>query len=222
MRLSRLNIIFAFLLFSCNGDDQTIFNGTCLVGQGARVSETRSLAAFHSINNLLYADIILSQAPQEAIRITAQQNILKELKTEVNNGELKLTTNKCVDIAEAITINISIPEIKSIALAGVGDVIFQNEVEATDLDIILTGVGDFDLQGICTNLDILLTGVGNVKAFELIADNCDVSLTGVGDVETFVNDELNVTITGSGNVLYKGNPTVNSSITGVGSVVDAN
>ena len=197
-------------------------SNNCLRGQGTIVSETRVLDTFHSVVNTIFSDILITQGPQKDVMIEAQPNILREIKTEVVNGELRIRLNRCVNITQAVKVHITIPEIRSLTMTGVGDIIAQNEFDLTNLDITLTGVGDFNLMGTIDTLDITLTGVGDVKAFGLNSDICNVQLTGVGDVEVFVNDELNVAITGTGTIFYKGNPDINSTITGSGSIVDAN
>lgn len=138
------------------------------------------------------------------------------------NDELNLKLNRCEDISQAVKVHITVPEINSLTLTGVGDFIAQNDFDLTDLKIVLTGVGDFILKGTTTTLDITLSGVGDVKAFDINSDVCNIDITGVGDAEVFVVNELNVTITGAGKVYYKGNPTINSNITGTGSIVDSN
>ena len=217
-------LILITLFYSCSSDDD---NGgplpiNCLDGQGLVVMETRSVQNFHSINNTVFADIFISQGPQEDLVIEAQQNILAELETLVVNNELIITVKRCVDIDQAIKIYITVPDIRNLKLNGVGEIVSQNDFNIPSLNVVLAGAGNFTLDGTVNDLNIELDGVGNVMAFQLESNNCDVSIAGVGDVEVFVNDELNVVITGSGIVYYKGNPIINSNITGTGSVVDSN
>lgn len=224
--------LIVLLSFSCDNDVNVNFpdfpnfppTGTnCLSGQGATISRTRTITdAFKSINSFIFADIHITQGAKEDIRLEGQQNIIDQITTEVVNGELRFTLDRCVSIGQAVKIYITIPEIEGLTLLGVGDIIAQNDFDLTDLDIVLTGTGDFRLKGSSNNLDILLTGVGDVKAFELISDVCDVNISGVGDAEVSVNNELDVTISGTGNLFYKGNPTITSNITGSGEVMDAN
>lgn len=217
-------LLFMVSFLSCNNDDDLniLPQNNCLMGQGTIVSETRSLPTFHSVVNTVFADVLITQGPEEDIIIEAQQNILQELNTRVVNGELRITVDRCIDINQAIKVHITIPEIRNLALTGVGDMIAQNNFDVNNLRIALTGVGDFVLKGTTTSLDIALTGVGNVRSFQLISTDCDVLISGTGDAEVFVNHQLNVIITGTGSVFYKGNPLINSTITGIGSVVDAN
>ncbi len=223
IKLSLL-LLFIFLNFSCDLDsDTSSFSGTnCLEGQGAIVSESRVLNDFNSINSSIYAEILITQGPLEDVIIEAQQNILNEIETNVINGELMITSNRCVDIVEPVEVYVTIPDIQNLTLTGVGSFVSQNDFNLGNLGISLTGTGDFELQGTVNNLDILLTGVGDINAFGLISEVCNVNVSGVGDVEVFANDELNVTLSGVGNIYYMGNPNLTINITGSGNVIDSN
>ncbi len=233
MKISKfIASLIALLIISCDNDVNVDFpdfpnfppNSTnCLAGQGAIVSETRTITDdFNSINSFIFGDIFITQGPKEDIRIEGQQNIIDQINTDVVNGELRLTLDRCVSIGQAVKVYVVVPEIESLTLLGVGDIIAQNDFDLSELNITLTGTGDIRLRGNSSNLDILLTGVGDVKAFEMTSDICEVRISGVGDTEVSVNDELNVTITGTGDLYYKGNPTITSTITGSGTIIDAN
>ena len=222
-KISFFLILTVLLCLSCiNNDNDFPHDNNCLTGLGTIDSETRTVGDFHSISSTIVADILLTQGSQEDLIIEAQQNILQVLKTEVINGELRLSTSQCVDIVQRIKVYITIPDIKNLTLTGVGDMITQNVFNLTELNVVLTGVGDIILKGTANEFNIQLTGVGNVKAFPFNTDICDVTLSGVGDVEVFVNDDLDVTLTGVGKVYYKGYPSITAKVTGSGSVVDAN
>lgn len=224
--------VFTFLIFSCDNDvnvnlpDHPNFptNGTnCLIGEGAVVMQSRTIAEpFTGIKSSIFADILVTQGGQEDILLEGQQNILDQINTEVINGELRIELNRCVNIAQAVKVHITIPDIESLELEGAGDLVAQNDFDLTDLYIGLTGTGSFELHGTTTFLDIDMTGVGDVNGFDMISDMCDVRISGVGNVEVTVNDDLDVTISGVGDVYYKGNPMITTNITGTGAVIDAN
>ena len=233
MKIHRYMIsVLALLVFSCDNDVNVNFpdhpnfpsDGTnCLKGSGLIVMQDRTIAdPFTKIKSSIYADILVTQGVQEDVLLEGQQNILDQITTEVINGELHIKLDRCVSIAQAVKVHIAIPDIESLELEGVGDVVAQNDLDLTDLQIVLTGTGNFQLQGVATFLDIDLTGVGDVEVFDLIADVCQVRITGVGNVEVTVNDELDVSISGVGDVYYKGNPMISSNITGTGAIIDAN
>ncbi len=221
--------LVTLVLISCSSDVTINYpdnfpdgDNNCLPGLGSIVTEEREVSNFHSVFSSIPADIFITQGPQEAIAIEAQPNILGEIRTTVINGELRISLNRCINTTQAVKVYITIPEIQDLSLAGAGDIIGQNEWEVTDLKLVLTGVGNFEIQGTTNTLDILMTGVGDIRAFDLISDSCVVEMTGVGNIEVYANVDLDITIIGNGIVYYKGTPAISSSITGMGSVVDAN
>ena len=215
-------LVLLFLVLGCTSDDDQPLRDNCIRGQGSTLSESRSLSSFHSINSTIVADVFLTQGSQQNVRIEAQQNILEVLKTEVVNEELILSFEECVEGLEKVTVTITLPEIRRLTLAGVGNFTLQNDFDLTSLEVFLVGVGDFNLRGTTEDLFISLVGVGNVNAFDLNTDNCEVSIVGANNTEVFVNDTLDVTIVGAGTVFYKGEPSITSNITGTGSIVNAN
>ncbi len=217
-------IVVAFLA-ACSDDSDSnplISGDNCIRGDGAIVTETRDLPDFTTINSTIVADIFVTQGPLEPIRIEAQQNILDELETQVSINTLTISFDECVEDVDNIRIFITIPDIRALILTGVGSMNTVNQIDVDDLDINLTGVGNFNLEGTADNLNVLITGVGDVLGFSFNTDQCNINITGEGDAEVFVNNELNVTITGIGTVFYLGSPTVTSTITGTGSVIDVN
>lgn len=210
---------------ACTDDTVTnplIVGDDCLRGTGDVITENRDLGDFTDIQNAIPANVFIEQGPLEAVRIEAPSNILEEINTTVDNNLLNIRINKCIENLEGVNIFVTIPQINRLVQAGVGNMTTVNEINVNELDVILTGVGNFNLQGFANDVIIALDGVGDIEAFSLNTDICEIDITGVGNVEVSVNDELDVTITGAGFVYYKGNPTVTSTITGDGSVVDAN
>jgi len=175
-----------------------------VVGTGPIVTKTLTLEEFSKIQNTGVADIYVTLGSPQSVVLKAQQNIIDEMTIGVIIDELKIGLKQGVNIERADTIrfDITVPEINSISLTGVGDYILS---------------GDFQHE-----LTIVLTGVGTVKAFDLEVGTCNITITGVGDCEVNVQNELNVDITGVGDVYYKGNPIKNSSVSGVGRIIDAN
>jgi hypothetical protein len=206
MKYILLPFITGLLLMINTGceDNDPGNNTRNVVGTGPVVSKTLSLDEFSKIENTGVADIYVTLGSPQSVVLKAQQNIIDVMTIGVLNDELKIGLENGVSIerAEEIRFDITIPEITSIILTGVGDYVLS---------------GDFQEE-----LKIVMTGVGNVKAFDLEVGTCNISITGVGDCEVRVKNTLNVTITGVGNVSYKGHPAITSSVTGLGSLIDAN
>ena len=175
-----------------------------VIGTGPIVSKTLTLDEFSKIENTGVADIYVTLGSPQSVVLKAQQNIIDIMTIGVVSDELEIGLENGLNIekAEEIRFDITIPEITSLILAGVGDYILS---------------GDYQEE-----LTIILTGVGYVRAFDLEVGTCNISITGVGDCEVRVKNKLTVTIIGVGNVYWKGHPDINSSISGVGALIDAN
>jgi hypothetical protein len=188
----------------CEWDDPSNNNNRNIVGTGPVVTKTLTLDEFSKIENTGVADIYVTIGNPQSVVLKTQQNIIDVMTIGVVSDELKIGLKSGVSIEKADTIvfDITVPDITSIILTGVGDYILS---------------GDYQEE-----LTISITGVGDVKAFDLEVGTCNISITGVGNCEVNVKNELNITILGVGNVSYKGYATRTSSINGVGVLIDAN
>ena len=175
-----------------------------VVGTGPLVTKTFTLAEFSKIENTGVADIYVTLGSPQSVVLKSQQNVIDVMTIGVITDVLQIGLHENVNIqqADSIRFDITIPEISSVTLTGVGDYILS---------------GDYQEE-----LAISLTGVGTVKAFDLEVGTCNISITGVGDCEVNVRNELIVNITGVGDIYYKGNPNIDQSVSGVGRLIDAN
>ena len=217
--------VILILISACSEDsvDDPLFVGDdCLRGTGNIVSENRDLPNFTAIINTIPADVFITQGDLEDVRVEARADIIADIRTVINNRTLTIRVEECIEDLGGVEIHVTIPEITDLTTTGVGNMTAVNDLVVTQLDLSLTGVGNFNLKGKAQDLDIDITGSGRINAFPFETDVCDISISGAGDAEVFVNDELDVTITGVGDVFYLGTPTVSSNITGTGSVTDAN
>ena len=202
--LSLLTGSILLLFPGCSENDPGSGDQRTIVGTGPVVTKDFMLEEFSKIENSAVANIYVTLGSPQSVVLKAQQNIIDVMTIGVLGEELRigLAGNISIETEEEIRFDITIEEITSLKLTGVGDYILSGDYQDA--------------------LTILLTGVGFVKAFDLEVGTCDITITGAGSCEVNVRDELKVTLTGVGNVHYKGNPTISSTITGMGSVIDAN
>lgn len=188
----------------CNWDDPSDSNNLNIVGTGPRVTKTLTLNDFSKIENTGVAYIHVTVGGPQSVVLKAQQNVIDVMTIGVLAEELKIGLEKgtSMERADSIVFEITIPEISSIILTGVGEYVLS---------------GDYQ-----EDLTISINGVGDVRAFDLEVGTCNITILGVGDCEVHVTNELNVSILGVGDVHWKGNPDITSSISGVGNLIDAN
>ena len=226
MKVNAILLSIILVIMSACSDDSVdnplIVGDDCLRATGELVTEDRTLPNFTTIVNTIPADVFITQGPLEDVRVVARSGIIGDIRTVINVETLTIRVEECIQDLGDVEIYVTIPEVTELNITGVGDMTAVNDLMTTELELVLTGVGNFNLRGESQSLNINNAGVGMVNAFPFETDLCNITISGVGDAELFVNDELNVTISGVGDVFYKGSPTITANITGEGSVMDAN
>ena len=213
-----------------------------VVGDGPVITEARPVSNFTGISSEMSARVNFSIAPTFKVEITAQQNIIDVVKTNVINGILHIEFKNSTWVigGKDIVINITAPSADYFRLSGSGDMDVTGDIVAPDLRLKLSGSGNLKLQkaivadkidadlsgsgdvrvlaGTALNLDLKTSGNGKIDMSNLAAENAVMKITGSGDMKVTVSKKLNAEITGSGSVYYHGNPLVTAKITGSGRV----
>ena len=234
-------LLMIFLLFSC---DDYWFN--CLRGNGIVVNQERESDHFSGVISEGDFDIIIITDSVCKAVVVADENLLPYIRTSVRGDNLVVnnTSRRCLRTSDGNPVQIFIhtPAIHFISLEGSGVIycddlicvdqirleltgsglIDLRDIDALELDVLITGSGEIELWGICEYGDLDITGSGKIKAFHLEQDYCKANIPGSGDMFVFVYDTLDANISGSGNIFYKGNPHLNIRISGSGSVINSN
>ncbi len=226
---------------SCSNNDVTGPSGS-VIGSGVMETESRTFDAVHSVSLRITGEIELTQGAEQSVIVTADDNIIEFVETIVRDGVLIIRTNTDKNLVDYdLIVKITIPDLQSIAVPGVGVVRMMNQfdVDKVDLDFtgtvtanlnlrvkILTTVAAgtvvLNLSGSANLHDCELTGIATISSYDLSTVTTDISVAGTGEIQIQVSEQLTATITGLGNVHYKGHPNVDATITGLGSVNDAN
>ncbi len=198
--------------------DGKVITGSGVEGSGVSKTENREPGIFKKINLDISADVDARKGDKARVRITADDNILPLISTEVKNGILTISSKKSYAAKVSIRIQIQAPEITQVILSGSGN-IFLDSVSDKELSLIISGTGDIRAVGSVDDLVSKVEGSGNLKLKGLKAKNCEISIDGSGDAEVFVTGSLDARISGSGDITYYGNPKkVGHKIHGVGDI----
>ncbi|MGE5519785.1 MAG: head GIN domain-containing protein [Candidatus Dadabacteria bacterium] len=226
-----------FLLFTLAVQGQKIINDP-----NAQVREVKS---FQGISVSGGIDLYISPG-EEAVAVSASKpEIANEIKTEVEDGILKISfnTNKIRDILKGINSKakayVSYRTLNSLSAVGgcnihsdgtisgnflkidvTGGSNFNGKVDVKELKAELTGGSDIKINGSATKLDVRATGGCDFKGYDLQADICDLSAVGASDIQLTANKELSAKATGASDIHYKGKPEVKEAkATGASDIV---
>lgn len=224
LRLRSLAAAFAVgsaLLVSACGDIKITFNDDgpdAVKGSGVSASETRAVASFSAIDATGNGRLKLRVGGDDSLKITADDNVLPLIKSEVRDGVLYLSAKSGYSPKTDIVYEVSAKTIKRLENAGTVS-IDASGFSGGSLEIETSGVGSATLTGRVDTLKIEMSGVGSVDADGLTADNVRAAMSGVGSGKVHAEKSLRAEVSGIGNLTWKGGATdVNTTVSGIGRV----
>jgi hypothetical protein len=217
------------------------FTSTDVLGSGVVAQENRTVIGITGVVLAGEGSLHIEEGAAEELIVTAEDNLLPHILTEVHNGILEIRTRSNVNLEPTLPIEyrLTVVSLESVLLSGVGDITVSDlmtpqlsltlsgvgnvevtNLDADELDVVLSGVGNFSIAGTVDSQRLNVTGLCDYDARDLSSLDAVISIVG-NDNQTAtvrVSDMLTVTINGNGTVFYIGDPFVDANITGSGSV----
>jgi hypothetical protein len=212
-------------------------------GGGERGQRSYNLTGFDKVALAGPHDVVVTVGPAHSVRAEGDRDSLDKLDIRVENGSLKVGMKKGMNSfswgnrTPKTTIFVSLPAIRSAAIAGSGDMkvdrvegnSFAGSIAGSgDLQVAalrtgeaefsIAGSGNISAAGNAKNTDVSVAGSGNVDLERLEARTASVSIVGSGDVRAKAMETANVSIMGSGDVTMSGSARCNVNKRGSGSV----
>lgn len=181
---------------------------TCISAKGSsddKVSETRSVSAFHSIEVESVAGVYFTQSDTYSLRVEGEKKWVDLTKCTVKDGVLLITWGekgqKTIEEVNGLSIYISAPDLQEVTFEGVGSFNCKSRLNLKNVK--------FDIQG-----------VGSLNVADLHARNVKITLEGVGSGELTVDcDRLDASVEGVGSLTLSGKArSAHISKDGIGSV----
>jgi hypothetical protein len=188
-------------------------------GSGNVVDDTRSVSGFSRISVGGNAKVIVEQNGSESLTISAEDNLLPYLTSQVRGDTLELGIQTDVSIRPTrdIVYHITVKELRGLSISGSGDVDIRN-VDTDQLAIEVDGSGEITAAGRADTQTISISGAGDYQAKDLESSVTVIDIAGTGSAQVSASQSLDVTISGSGDIEYSGDPSVTKSISGSGEV----
>ena len=210
-----------------------------LIGSGHSVTEERAVSGFHGIGLSAPADVEIVQGAAEGATDTADDNVMSQVETVVENGILKirLRGDDSLTLHTQIRVVVRAKSVDHIAVSGSGDVRAKT-LDTPRLKVAIAGSGDVTLPALTTGalaahvsgsgnltaagradeFEAHMAGSGDIKAAHLETQSADMRIAGSSDVALWVKKTLKVSVAGSGDVRYYGDPSVRTSVAGSGDI----
>ncbi len=174
-------------------------------------------------------DLILTQGNEETITVSAtDQKYLPQLKTEVENGILKIylkshsikwvksertklkayisfkTLEKLVCSSGVVVIVKSKLDLADLEMNFTSGSVFTGELNAKQLSVEQSSGAVINISGKAEKIIIKLSSGANFKGFELAVNYCDAIASSGAGVKITVNKELNAKASSGAGIHYKG------------------
>lgn len=211
----------------------------CESGSGNQVTEERKVVDFSKIKiSGAYTLILKQDSAPSVLKITADDNLLKDIQTNVRNGkmEIKMKGNYCN--SGPIRIYANVRQLTAIDGSGANQISSEGVINTKDFELQLSGANkvtlelnasvirtkgsgstEINLSGQAGEHWVELNGSGDLNALNLVTGKYHIETSGSSHCKINVLNELSVRTSGSGNVEYRGNPkSVNNSQSGSSSV----
>lgn len=244
--LSRINfsiavtgLLLLVLFNSCKKENLC----DCVKRTGEESSLTRDVSMFENVEVHDKVEVYLEEGPAYQVRIEGGKNVIKLIKTDVDNGTLVIKNdNKCNfmrSYKRKIKVYVTTPRYKFIVHDGVGTIYCSRPLKSDSieyrvynsgdlhLDVDNThnfgkvnGMGDIYMGGKTDYHLVYVHGEGWVNAKDLQAKVSDLVLKTSGLTYVNASQALIVLIERTGDVYYNGDPSVvNLKRTGSGQLI---
>jgi hypothetical protein len=183
-----------------NGDEPVV------TGSGRIVSQPRGVSDFRTIETNGAADIHVRLGLRPSLVVSADDNLLPYMRTEVRDGVLHVGSVGSFRTRTTPQIYVTVPDLTSALTRGSGDIDIAG-VNNRELELVSQGSGNIRADGRTGRLVAKVQGSGDAELRGIEAASADVGVYGSGDAWVGTNGALIARSYGSGDVHVVGNPT---------------
>jgi hypothetical protein len=209
-------------------------------GSGTVQTQERQVSGITAVTLAGIGNVIIEQTGTESLTISAEDNVLPFLTTEMQGSTLNISvkSNQNIHPTKPITYTLTVKDLAKITLSGAGSVSAAGfrtaglavtlsgagsatfpDLSVSDLHITLSGTGSITVSGTTQTQEVSCSGVGDFRGKDFASQTATVSLSGVGSASVRVSGALTANVSGVGSLTYYGHPTsVQKRVSGIGSV----
>jgi hypothetical protein len=184
-------------------------------------------------------EVHLRQSSECGLRIIAEQDYFDRLEVASSMGKLSIELEgKNFKNRKSIEVYIHFKDLQKLQIVGAVDLNCENTIQATNMKLdfegagnvelnitaskiisVISGVGNFEIEGETDYHKVEFSGIGKYDARNLLSKYTIVESNGIGSVSVFASEKFKGDANGIGSVNYYGDPDdVSINASGLGSV----
>jgi len=208
------------LLVACgDGTYSTPTHPALLIGSGVVATQARPVAGFTAISVDHPARVVVVWGGAESLEVSAEDNILPLVRSEVRAGRLRLSlaADRGVSLTREIVHRVTVRELLDLEASGAARVELHG-VSAESLSLRISGASNVVADGHCDRLELSLSGASRAESSGLSSHRVLAALSGASHALLRVTQDLVVNASGASVLEYFGDPLVSSSVSGASTV----
>ncbi|TVZ55762.1 putative autotransporter adhesin-like protein [Lutibacter sp. Hel_I_33_5] len=214
-------LFLATLTTSCFVDGFNKINGDRNV-----ITEERSVTeSFTKVRTSSGIDVYITQGDKEEITIEADENLHRHIKTEIENGTLKIYSKRNIWRAKARKVHVTVKTIEGITATSGSDVYSENtlksdtfkastssgadmklSIDANSVTSKSTSGSDLKLLGKAEEYSASASSGSSTNSFGLHSKNVTVRVSSGADINVYASNSIDAKASSGGDIDYKGNP----------------
>jgi hypothetical protein len=189
----------------------------CIQGQGPVTSERRDVAAFTRIEATAGIRVVVRIGPSEAVEVTAQENLLPVIATDLRGDTLSIEASEDFTTLEPVTVTIVVPALDGITLSGGSQAVIDG-LDAESLELRVRGGAQVTAAGSVGSLALHADGGATASLEDLSVRVATVSIDGGATATLTASDDVTGTAAGGSRLTVLGDAVLSVEESG-GSVV---
>ena len=214
-------LFVSVLMSSCNVNMFNRVNGNRNVVTADRSTSQK----FTKIKVSTGLDLYLSQGTKNKVTLEADENLHDIIITEVNDGVLKIYSEKNIWQAKARKVYVTVKNLEGLTATSGSNVYTEDVLKVETIKVSATSGADIrialDADTVETSAtsgsDIRISGTANnhtsransgasIEAYKLISKNATVNVSSGADINIYASESINAKASSGGDIDFKGNP----------------
>ena len=168
-----------------------------------RVKETRDVKGFSEVVFGCPGDMNVIQGNEEKLIIEADEDIIKDIVSDVRGKTLKITIERMSIFQHRrftdIKMTLYVKNIEELMLSGSGD-IESESLKSDDMKLWVSGSGSIDIDKLKSSfIKLQISGSGEISIENLHGKEVNSSISGSGEIEiSGIVERQDLTVSGSG------------------------
>jgi hypothetical protein len=194
---------------------------TITKGSGEVSSESRQVSGFTKVELSGSGELKIEQTGIESLTISAEDNVLPKITSEVSGDTLFLGSKSNAKIVptKPISYSLTVKDLTGLAVSGSGSVT-MSKLATPALSTDISGSAAITASGTADDQDLKISGSGRFEAEQLMSKTVKVDISGSGIASVYASDALDIRMSGSGTLTYAGDPKqLTQQISGSGKLI---